>query len=63
VPYGLSESALQDPTHKSFFVPESFHYYTEKYRYLRYDIETRFRMKGIKHDSNEVHVILVKVAE
>jgi predicted SAM-dependent methyltransferase len=63
VPYGLSESALQDPTHKSFFVPESFQYYCEKYRYLKYDMETRFRMKGIKHDSNEVHVILVKVAE
>jgi predicted SAM-dependent methyltransferase len=63
VPYGLSESALQDPTHKSFFVPESFHYYTEKYRYLKYDMETRFRMKGIKHDNTEVHVILVKVAE
>jgi hypothetical protein len=60
VPYGLSESALQDPTHRSFFVPASFTYYTPAMRYLKYDMETRFRLKGIKHDSLEVHVILIK---
>lgn len=42
-PYALCDSAWQDPTHKSFWVPQKMLYYTSHFDYLGYDhLERRF---------------------
>jgi predicted SAM-dependent methyltransferase len=62
VPYAFHEWAVQDPTHLSFWVPESFYYYTEVYNYLSYGLETRFAIKRSACErGREVHVVMVKV--
>jgi len=43
-PNALTQAAYQDPTHRSYWVPERFRYYTPVYRYLGYDLETRFEL-------------------
>lgn len=63
VPYALSHGAFQDPTHRSFWVPESFDYYTARWRHLGYDLESRFELvsRELRQETNEVHAVLRKV--
>lgn len=44
VPYVMSHSAWQDPTHKSFYTGEGFLYYTPHFAYLGYPLERRFQL-------------------
>lgn len=54
VPYALTQEAFRDPTHVSYWVPERFHYYTQKYAYLGYDIEQRFVAESVELHGHEV---------
>lgn len=43
VPYGKSDWALQDPTHKHYFTEQSMHYFCEGWEYSYY-VPFRFRL-------------------
>jgi predicted SAM-dependent methyltransferase len=60
VPFALSREAHQDPTHVSFWVPESFVYYTKVFSYLGYDLEDRFELVVSELHGSEVHAVLRK---
>lgn len=67
VPYALSHGAFQDPTHKSFWVPERFLYHTPHFRELGYGLEDRFRIAELNLNpdprSGEVRAVLVKAED
>jgi|TARA_Y100000310_G_scaffold98201_1_gene95930 hypothetical protein len=44
VPYALCHAGIQDPTHRSLWVPEKFAYFTAHFSALRYSIEQRFQL-------------------
>lgn len=60
VPFALSKEAHQDPTHVSFWVPESFRYYTPHFSYLGYDLEDRFELLSSELRGSEVRAVLRK---
>lgn len=62
VPYFLSHGAVQDPTHRSFWVPEKFLYYTPHFDYLGYGFENRFQAAHMALDrpNGEVRCVLVR---
>lgn len=64
VPYAFSHGAIQDPTHRSLWVPEKFQYFTPMFRYLGYGLEDRFAVRTLRLDRDEneaeVHAILTK---
>lgn len=64
VPYAFSHGAIQDPSHRSLWVPEKFLYFTPAFRYLGYGYEDRFgaRTLNVDHAEGEVHAILLKEA-
>jgi len=47
VPYFLSTSAIQDPTHKRFFTPESFKYFSKSDDGGNFDYEFKFDFQTI----------------
>lgn len=59
-PYALSDAAFQDPTHKSFWTPSRFAYYTAAFAYLDYGLETRFLLEYCDRKAEEVTAVLVK---
>jgi predicted SAM-dependent methyltransferase len=62
VPYAFSHGAVQDPTHRSLWVPEKFLYFTNRYRYLEYGFEDRFvaeRLLVTNPDPSEQQVVKV----
>jgi len=61
-PYALSPMAFQDPTHRSYWVPERFAYYTNKYAYLAYGLETRFELVTLGMVAWEVQATMRKVS-
>jgi predicted SAM-dependent methyltransferase len=62
VPYVFGQGAWQDPTHRSFWTPERFRYYTPAYRYLHYGLEDRFELVKLECVEYEVRAALRKVA-
>lgn len=61
-PYALSHGAFQDPDHRSYWVQESWLYYTPHFAYLGRDYEQRFQMVTAACERDEVRVILRKTA-
>lgn len=61
VPFVFSTAAWQDPTHKSFWCSEKFHYYTSKYSYLKYGLETRYRIVYMHGEGYEITCKMQKV--
>lgn len=67
VPYAFSHGAVQDPTHKSQWVPEKPAYFTAHFAYLGYGFEDRFRLVMCENlqtgpSSMDVHFVLEKVS-
>lgn len=60
VPYALSRGAFQDLTHRTFWTPETFLYFTPHYRDLDYGWESRFQLREWSCDGSEVRTVLVK---
>lgn len=64
VPYAFSHGAVQDPSHRSMWVPEKFIYFTAHFRYLDYGYETRFAVRSLALDEarGEVAATLEKTS-
>lgn len=60
VPYAFSHAFVQDPTHKSAWVPEKFLYFTPHFFVLKNDWEQRFQMKSWSLTKEEVTAVLEK---
>lgn len=62
VPYVQTHGAFQDPTHRSYWVPEKFLYYTPHFDYLGYGFENRFQAVSMVLDKGrgEVRAVMVK---
>lgn len=60
-PYAFSHAAYQDPTHRSYWVPERWEYYTPARRYLGYGLEDRFELLRAFIDDQNVVAVLRKV--
>jgi len=60
VPKFPHTDAVRDPTHKRFFVKESFDYFTEKYSYLDYGIKL-WKILSLQEKENEIICILQPV--
>lgn len=60
VPYALHHEAYQDPTHRSYWVPEKALYFTPHFRHLGYGFEDRFRKLRADHDGRQVYITLRK---
>lgn len=60
VPYGKSDGALQDPTHKHFFTENSMNYYTENYKYSYYS-DFSFDLSKVKLFFSENRPLLSKL--
>lgn len=60
VPYALTHSAIQDPTHRSLWVPEKFLYFTGEYAYLDYGLETRFVPEKLTLLGDEITAVMRK---
>ena len=54
VPYARSDWAIADPTHVSFWVPQSFLYFTEQMAYLRYGIKIWEKAEAFIQDNGWV---------
>src|SRR3990167_1560889 len=62
VPYALSHAHIQDPTHKSGWVPEKFLYFTPHFFVLHNSFEQRFQLRNWSQTKEEVTAVLVKAA-
>lgn len=60
-PSAFTPGAYADPTHKSFWVPERFQYYTPAMRYLGYRLEDRFELLRAFVEGSDVKATLRKV--
>lgn len=50
-PYAFSHGAIQDPTHRSLWVPEKLLYFTGHFAGLGYDLEQRFSVVALGLDA------------
>ena len=57
-PYAFSHGAIQDPTHRSQWVPEKFLYFSPHFASLGYGYEARFQVRSARHNRDEVRVVL-----
>jgi|SRR3972149_7450205 len=60
VPYGKSDGALQDPTHKHFFTEKTMDYFTKDFKYGYYN-DFNFNVNKIKLFFSENRPLLSKV--
>ncbi len=60
-PSAFTAGAYADPTHKSFWVPERWRYYTPEMRYLGYGLEDRFELLRAFVEGPNVVGVLRKV--
>lgn len=63
-PHAFGPGAHADPTHRSYWVPERWEYYTPSMRYLGYGLEDRFELLRafVDVDGQTVVAVLRKVA-
>ena len=61
-PFAFTPGAHADPTHKSYWIPERWEYYTPSMRYLGYDLEDRFEVLRAFVEGQNVVAVLRKVA-
>jgi predicted SAM-dependent methyltransferase len=61
-PHAGSAGAFADPTHRSYWVPERWQYYTPAMRYLGYGLESRFELLRAFVEGQDVVAVLRKVS-